>query len=422
LAQNYFNTSWFSAIEPKEIAFKRDRRQFDYLFANLKDGFCYNKIIFGYENKPIDFAIIETNDAFKQIIHTERKILGERASMALPIDIAKKVTELLHSSWQIFSTGKSISSEYHSDDLNKYFSILIYSPQKGYFAAIFEDITERKKAEEALKESEARFRSLYQNSLDAILLTIPNGPILSANPAACLMFGMTELELKKAKRQDLTMVDDRVEAAIKRRKQLGKATAELTFKRKDGSTFEGEVSSSLFTDADGTVKTSMIIRDISERKKAQETLMASQERFKQMVLNSPDTIYLLNTTTNRTEFLNCENFLGYSKLELTSEKSILHTLHPDDRTLVECYWQNLMQGGPDERKPIEYRLKNQSGDWEWVQSRATILGRDIKSKPVEILVTLSIITKRKVAETADQKIEGSDAITHKSKHTSSTHE
>src|SRR5208283_1939832 len=53
LSQAYFNSAWFSGIEPQDQKFKHDRRQFDYLFSNLTSGFTYSKVIFGAQGKPV---------------------------------------------------------------------------------------------------------------------------------------------------------------------------------------------------------------------------------------------------------------------------------------------------------------------------------------------------------------------------------
>jgi len=159
-------------------------------------------------------------------------------------------------------------------------------------------IAKRKKAEEELRDSELRFRSVYENSFDAVLLTKPDGCILAANPAAQRMFGMSEEEVRKAGRNGLVVIDERAEPALKERARTGKAKSGFTFRRKDGSTFEGEAASSVFTDSDGIVKTSMIIRDITERKKAEEALKASEERFRTVQENSLDRFTILKPFFN----------------------------------------------------------------------------------------------------------------------------
>ncbi len=121
-------------------------------------------------------------------------------------------------------------------------------------------------------EEDTRCRSLFQNSVDALLLTQSDGTVLAANPAACQMFGMTEAELKDAGREGIIVKDKKLAAALKERERMGQSIAELTLVRKDGTTFEGEVSSNLFADCDGTQKTSMIIRDITQRKKTEAKL------------------------------------------------------------------------------------------------------------------------------------------------------
>ncbi len=144
-----------------------------------------------------------------------------------------------------------------------------------------------------IENCEIRFRSLYENSFDAVLLTKPDGSILSANPAACELFGLTEKELQNAKRNEIMVEDERFRTVQREREMTNKGRVELTLKRKDGSTFEAEVTSSVFTDLDGIVKTSMIIRDVTERKRADETLRASEEKYKSLFEQAADYILVL---------------------------------------------------------------------------------------------------------------------------------
>lgn len=130
------------------------------------------------------------------------------------------------------------------------------------------DITERKRIEKALIQSEIKYRAFFENSMDAILLTSPDGGIQAANPAACSMFGCSEEEIITLGRDGIVDVNDsRLPALLKQRVVDRKAKGELTMIRKDGTRFEAELSSALFNDNSGLTQTSMIIRDISERKK-----------------------------------------------------------------------------------------------------------------------------------------------------------
>lgn len=134
-------------------------------------------------------------------------------------------------------------------------------------------------AKSAQTESEGKYRALYENSLDAILLTSPDGSIESANLSACLMFGMSEQELMKAGREGVVdKSDPRLIPALEERARTGRFRGEIRFKRKDGTVFTGELSNAFYLDRDGQTKVAQIIRDVTEREKAEEELRENEKR------------------------------------------------------------------------------------------------------------------------------------------------
>jgi len=144
------------------------------------------------------------------------------------------------------------------------------------------DTTGHKKTLDALQVSEGRFRSIFDNSLDAIQLGLPTGEILSANRAAQSLLGITEEEICRAGRAGIVVQDEALARAIEEREKKGKWRGTLTFRRKDGSTFAAEVSSNVFKAADSGARTITIFRDITERKRAEDDLRVSSEILQRM--------------------------------------------------------------------------------------------------------------------------------------------
>lgn len=139
--------------------------------------------------------------------------------------------------------------------------------------ASFIDITDLKRLEQSLRASEERYSSLIEHSFDAILLTQPDGAILTANPAATLLFRMTEADLIRSGRSGVVEISDpRLKELMEERTRTGKATGELTMKRADGTRFPAQISSTIFLDSAGLPHTSMLIRDVTEQKKTTEEL------------------------------------------------------------------------------------------------------------------------------------------------------
>ncbi len=132
---------------------------------------------------------------------------------------------------------------------------------------------ERSRAEKDLHASEMQYRLLFENSLDAVLLMTPDGTFLSANSAACNMLGMSQEEiLTTGKYAIVNPADARVQVLTEERKRVGSARGEITLIRKDGIKVPCEIATALFTDKDGNARISIIARDITDRKKAEENI------------------------------------------------------------------------------------------------------------------------------------------------------
>jgi PAS domain S-box-containing protein len=206
-----------------------------------------------------------------------------------------------------------------------------------------QDITCSKKAELSLLESENKFRTFYENNPDALLLTETDGKILAANPAAVKIFQMTEAEICRAGRFGLVDPSDaRVEILIEERARNGRAKGEVTFMRKDGTRFPGEITSIVFVSASGGKRTSMMIRDLSEVRNAEEKLRAASNSLQQALngLNKimDSSLDMICTVDDQGRFGSMSSasarILGYAPQELLNVPFIDLVLKDDvDRTV-----------------------------------------------------------------------------------------
>lgn len=136
--------------------------------------------------------------------------------------------------------------------------------------AAVRDLTEHRRTEEKARRSQAQYRLLFENSMDGILLTLPDGTILQANPSACRILGRTREAVLAAGREGvLDTSDPAVARFIEERQKTGRAAGELRGRRGDGTLFPQEVSSVIFEDDQGRECSCVIFRDITARKEAE---------------------------------------------------------------------------------------------------------------------------------------------------------
>lgn len=144
------------AIESSELkktreALRESEAKYQNLFANLIDGFAFHKIVLNRNGKPVDYIFLEVNRAFEKLSGLKAKdIIGKRVTEALP-GIKKDPADWIGKYGKVALTGKSLRFEQYSQPLKKWYSVSAYSPEKEYFVTVFDDITERKSAEQALR-------------------------------------------------------------------------------------------------------------------------------------------------------------------------------------------------------------------------------------------------------------------------------
>ncbi|MEJ8818073.1 PAS domain S-box protein [Lacibacter sp. H407] len=183
---------------------------------------------------------------------------------------------------QAFETREYVYLEAWLDKFKKWFELNIYPSASG-LSVYLRDISTRKNALLELHSSEEKYRLFFENSLDGILLTNSKGEIYAANPAACEIFGMTEEEICTGGRiAILDESDPNWAVFFEERSRTGKAKAELRHFRKDGTVFLAEVASVKFRNASGETRTNTIIRDITERKRAEAEVQESYEQIRRL--------------------------------------------------------------------------------------------------------------------------------------------
>ncbi|MBN2086576.1 MAG: PAS domain S-box protein [Anaerolineales bacterium] len=261
-------------------------------------------------------------------------------------------------------------------------------------------------ANRALRESEERYRLLFSTSNDAILLTSPDGSIFAANPAACLIFGRTEEEILAAGREGVVdTTDPRLAAALEERARVGSFNGELTLLRKDGTKFLGEVSTALFRNEKGEPRTSMIVRDITDRKESEARLAESERKYRELVEHA-NSIILRWTRDGKITFLNefGLRFFGYSAGEIVG-RPVMGTIVPvtesDGRDL-----RHLMEQIQSDPLTFEQNINEnmrRDGTRAWIAWTNRVV-QDAEGRVAEILSVGTDITERKKADEAIREL------------------
>ena len=371
-----------------------------------------------FDEGPLGMALVQPDHHFTRVNKTFCTMLGyseeeltilKFTEITHPDDI-KLGVELTQKLYRGEIPSFSVEKRYmkkNGEVLQARLIASLFRDMKGhpvYSIAMIEDITERKRAEESLRESESKYRSIFENSIDGILLTYPDGRVGAANPAACQILGRTEEEICASGRYGVTdPADPRLPAAVKERARTGRFSGELTHKRKDGTKFPAEISTSVFKDRDGREMTSMVIRDITERNKVDAALKESEEKYRTLVEQSLQGIMIGQGFPPSVVFVNpaMAKMLGYTHEELTSlsPKEIEASVYPEDRVAFFDRFSDRLQGEPPPSN-FEFRAIRKDGEIRWMEVSANRI--KYQGQPAVQATFIDIDERKRAEETLEQ--------------------
>lgn len=257
----------------------------------------------------------------------------------------------------------------------------------------------RLRAEETLRESEERYRLLFDSSMDGVLLTAPAGIIYSANRAACKMFQRTEDEICLVGQDGIIdSTDPRSTVALEELDISGKFFGELTLLRKDGSKFPAEISTVVFRNNRGEVRSSMIIRDITERVRAEDEL----RKLFIAVEQSPVSIFITDTE-GKIEYVNSKftEATGYTQREIFGRNPRVLKSGETNIETYKRFWDTI-KSGKEWRGEFHNKRKNGELYWDSVRVSPII---DNNGTITNFLAIQEDITERKKMEKELQESE-----------------
>ena len=266
--------------------------------------------------------------------------------------------------------------------------------------AVIQDITERKQAEETLRASEDRFRSLVEQASDGIFVSDAQGHYIEVNSAACRMLGYTRNELLNLSIPDVIAPQEipRIAPEVARFAGGVVVTSEWLFRRKDGSLFAGEVSGRQLSN--GSLQA--ILRDITERKAAEQALRYQLHLTQSIAEKSTDSIFV-NDAEGRVTFMNpeAERVFGYAREELIGRPlhNVLHHTTPDGHPypMDECPLCRVYRTGETIRNHEAVFFHKDGAPVYVTASNATL---ESDGQQVGAVLVLHDVTERKTAEVA----------------------
>ncbi len=338
------------------LAIERAQTQAQLRASEQRYRSLFESVPIGLYRSTPEGRIVDANDALVQMLgYPSREKLLETPAQALFCDPADRQR------WQAEMDAKDVVS-YFVTRLKRYDGTPIWVVDRAravrdpqgtilYYDGSLVDITEQRRSEEALRASEARYRALVESSPDGIGIH-QDGRVVFVNPAGARLLGAQGPdELVGKSVMDLLHPDYRevVRERIQRSLATGQPAPPLTekFIRLDGTVIDVEVTAVPII-WEGRPAMQVVFRDITERKRMEEELKASEERYRDLFENANDGIYILDRAGRIVSFnRKAEEITGYTLEEVRGQSYTLFLPPGPERKKARRAFLKNMRGQPD---------------------------------------------------------------------------
>ena len=240
---------------------------------------------------------------------------------------------------------------------------------------VIRDITRRKRIEAALRESERRYRGLFEGVPVGVYQISPRGELTMFNKAIVGLLGADSREQLRGLKTSSLYVDSEDKHAWKTTMQYQGQVSnfETRIRRLDGNKIWVRSHAQILRDGDGQVSGyEATVEDVTDRKRAEDALRASEERFRSLVQNASDLISILDAEGEvRYHSPASLHILGFPPNERLGS-DFFDQVHPQDRTRLEALFETLV-GKPRSSQIAEYRIRHADGTWRVFESKITNL-------------------------------------------------
>jgi PAS domain S-box-containing protein len=386
-----------------EANLRASEEKYRSLFDSIDEGFCIVDMLYDEQGKPADYRFLEVNNMFEQ-----------QTGMVNAVGrTARELVPGLEQWWidtygEVGLTGNSARFEHGSASMGRFFNV--YAVRVGgeasrKVAVVFSDITERKRAEEALRQSEAFNRSVFEASPDCVKIIGLDGSLeqMNGNGQKCMEiddFGA----ICGSNWQDLWPNESRpdIEAALARAKagEIGHFSGFCPTAK--GTAKWWDVIVTAVPAADGTpVHLVASSRDITERRRDEEALRESAERLRLAAEAAGFGVYEFDPVTRQSIWSNeLFGIFGIERRERVDVSKLIATVHPDDREDYKKFMDQPVEEENGNTYEHSYRIIRPSGEVRWVaeKGRVEFTGEGENRREVKTRGTIVDFTHRKQHE------------------------
>ncbi|MCX5707970.1 MAG: PAS domain S-box protein [Candidatus Omnitrophica bacterium] len=344
--------------------------------------------------ETLDGVILDCNQKACEIYgYSKEEMLSFSVYDLVPAEIAKILPAVIQQEIETGSfRGEALGLRKNKEIFPVEISTKVFTTGEEKLVAVHvRDISESRKAQKALRESEERYRNIFENYVEGIFQSTPEGACHLVNPAFAQMFGFSSPQEMVFEVKDISKlyVDPADRETIK--KILSTVGViknyEAQLKRKDGTTLWISINAWVIKDKAGnTLYYDGSVEDITERKSAEIACQSSEEKYRLISENTSDFIVMMTFASNPifTYVSPAHKYLGYDQEELIG-KAGLDFIHPDDKhrmaELLRQYLKKTLPGqspGPQNiAEHIEFRFKDKSGNWRDLESTVNVAGKNL---------------------------------------------